>query len=293
MGLAKRGDTTWKGILCMLAGGILIVINDAANKWLVADYPVGEVLFLRGILISPFIGVLAWRQSRFRDLGRGALGSQLLRALLVAAVNFLFVAALGMMPLADALALTFAAPLFTAILAGPMLGEVIDWRRWTAIGVGFLGVLLIARPGSATFQLAALLPLAAALCGALKDILTRQISRTGSSMTTLVFSTAVTTMIALATAAFGWRVPTPGDLALFIGAGVVMACAQYLLIEALRLAEATLLAPLIFLELVWSIVIGYLVWGSVPDTAVTFGALIVGVSGVIVIRRKPGLGEPG
>lgn len=277
----------WKGVLCMLGGGVLLVINDAASKWLVEDYPVGEVLFIRGLCIGPLIVLLVWRECRRRPVRRPAFRSQIIRALFVAAVNFLFVAALAVMPLADTIALTFASPLFIALLAGPLLGEVLTWRRWAAVGLGFVGVLLIAQPAGDAVRLAALLPLGAALCGALKDLLTRHMVRTESSLITLLFSTGVTTLVALATAPFGWRMPEPADLLIFAAAGLVMAIAHYLLIEAFRYAEASLVAPLIFVELVWSIIIGYLVWGDIPGEAVFLGALIVVASGMMVAPRRP------
>jgi drug/metabolite transporter (DMT)-like permease len=271
----------------MLAGGLLIVVNDSANKWLVADYPVGEVLFLRGVFIAPLVIFLARRHVEFQGLRSLALNIQVVRAVLVAGMNFFFVAALSVMPLAETIALTFASPLFIALLAPPILGEAMDSRRWGAVGMGFLGVLLIAQPGGEAFRFAALLPLAAALCGALKDVITRRISRTEKSLTTLFFSTTLTTLLALVTAPYGWHLPSPGDGVLFVTAGLLMAAAHYLFIEALRFAEATLVAPLIFIELVWSVILGYLIWGNVPDARVFWGALIIVCSGIIVIRRKP------
>ena len=169
-------STSLKGILCMLAGSALLTGNDAVLKWLTADYPVGQVMFLRGIFVFLPVFFLVWRAGGRPVLRVSQRRGHLARAVLVVAGTFLFVSGLSFLPLADAIAITFAGPLFITALAPPLLGEHVGWRRWSAVLVGFVGVLIMVRPTGAAVQWAALLPLAASLTGALRDLLTRRMA---------------------------------------------------------------------------------------------------------------------
>lgn len=275
-----------KGIACMLVGGLLLSVNDTILKWLSTEYPVGQVLFMRAVFVIIPIAILAWRGGGLSTLGIRRYRGHALRAVLVVTSSFMFVTALGLMPLADVVAITFAGPLFLTALAPWLLGEKVGWRRWSAVLVGLAGVMLIVRPTGDAVRLVALLPLGTALMGALRDIITRRISVTESTPAILCFTTIAVGCAGLATLPFGWFVPTPGDVALLALCGVTIGCAHYLLIEAFRLAEATLVAPFKYTIIVWAVLFGFIVWGDLPDRWVVGGSAVVIASGLYILHRE-------
>ena len=171
-----------KGMLCLVVGGALMTASDSVLKWLTSGYPVGQIMFLRGlfglITILIFIkqagGIDALVTRNYRD--------HILRSGLMVGGTFLYVTGLRFLPLADVISIAFAGPLFITALASPMLGEHVGWRRWIVVLIGFTGILIIFQPGGAVFQWAALLPLAASCTGAFRDILTRKMSVSETSV---------------------------------------------------------------------------------------------------------------
>jgi drug/metabolite transporter (DMT)-like permease len=200
--------------------------------------------------------------------------------------TFGFVAGLSLLPLADAIALAFAGPLFLTILAASMLAEKVGWRRWSAVIAGFIGVLIMLRPGAGSFNWAALLPLGASLAGALRDIITRRISTTESSLATLHFATLMVVCVGLCTSPFGWQPLPAQDIGLLAIGGLLVGGAHFLLIETFRWAEASLVAPFKYSTLVWGIVFGFIIWGDIPATEVLSGAAVVVASGLYILRRE-------
>ena len=275
-----------RGILFMVLGGALLTMNDAIMKGLTEGYPIGEIMTFRGLFVLlPLLIFLKPAGGRraliIRDRKR-----QFIRALLVVGSTFCFVTGLAFLPLADAIALTFAGPLFMTALATPMLGEHVGWRRWAAVLLGFAGVVIMLRPGAGAVNWAAALPLGAALIGAFRDIITRKISATDSSFSMLVVTTGSVTLAGLATLPFGWVMPSLGDLMLLAAAGFLLAGAHYLLIEALRLAEVTVIAPFKYVSLIWATLFGFLVWGQLPDNWTWAGSGLVVLSGLYILHRE-------
>ncbi len=283
-----------KGIACMVGGMVLLTTNDAIMKWLSAGYPIGEMLFLRGLTATAAILVFARLTVGWGALRLNRIGGNGLRAALVVASTFLFITSLSLMPLADAVAIAFAGPLLMTMLAALLLGERVGWRRWGAVVVGFIGVLVITRPTGEGLGLLALLPLAAALCGALRDIVTRRLSFSESSLAILTITTAAVTLSGLATLPFGWRIPTPGDIGLFVATGLLLCAAHYLLIETFRFAEVGLVAPFKYTSIIGAIGFGYLLWGDLPDGWTILGSALVVAGGLyiwhreLVLQRNPG-----
>jgi len=280
-----------KGIAAMLASGLLLVVNDALIKSMAANYPIGEILFLRGLAAAPVIALFAWRAGGIAALRIRDVRGQLARAALNIVGGFFFVAALARMPLAEVIAITFTAPIFVAFLAGPLLGERMDRGQWIALAVGTIGMLVVLVPhGWGMLGIVALLPLMNAITQALKFILTRRISLFDSSTATLFFSTAMTTSVALLTLPMGWSMPDGSDLGLFLLAGIAMGFGHYLAIEAYRLAQAVVVTPFVCGEVLWSVIIGFVVWREVPSAGVYFGsAIIVAASIYLVWRQTPGI----
>lgn len=212
------------------------------------------------------------------QIGRSAL------LLLSTALNFF---ALRYLQLDEALSILFATPFIVAIMSGPLLGEWVGWRRWTAIGVGFFGVLLVARPGFGGLHPAALLSLGSAICYSLYSISTRFLARTDSSETTLFYTNLVGALAMLPIVAFVWTAPTSlFVIALMVLIGAFGSFGHYLLIRGHRLAPASTLAPFIYTQMVWTSTLGFLTFGDVPHYWTAVGGLIVVASGLYLLNRE-------
>ena len=288
--MKTRSQAPLAGIACMVGGGALLTLNDVTVKWLSADYPIGEIMSLRGLFVFLPIALIAGYGGGLRALEIRNLGAQGARAALTLLSTVFYLTALAVMPIADTIAITFAGPLFLTMLATPLLGEPVGWRRWTAVVVGFVGVVVMVRPGTGTLQAVALLPVAAALMGALRDIITRRITshiaRAESSVAILCFTTLVVILGGLLTLPFGWRLPSMVDLGLLALSGFLLGAAHYLLIEAFRFAEVGLIAPFKYISIVWAVLLGFLVWGDIPDRWIVIGAGLVIGSGLYIFHRE-------
>ena len=271
----------------MVAACAFVSLNDAAMKLLSRDLPLGEILCLRGVVMLLMAFVLAWREGGLHRLRMGSRRLLLLRGVLAAGGMFLFVAGLRHLPLADAVAINFALPLFSAVLAVLVLRERLGWRRGAALLVGFAGIVVMVRPGSAQFTLVMLFPLGAALVGAGVDVTTRQLSRSRSSSSIFLASTAIICLAGLSTMPFGgWRTPSEFELGLLLLAGLLVTTSEYLVIEALRHGEVTLIAPFRYTAMVWAILFGMLIFGTTPDLGIVVGGMLVVASGVYIFRRE-------
>jgi len=270
----------------MLAGAALLTCNDALIKSLAGRYPVGELLFFRGFFVWPWIFLIAWRLGGLRTLRINSVRGQALRSLCVIASSFLFVTGLKYLTLTDAIAVAFSGPLFITAMAPVMLGETVGWRRWMAVTIGFAGVICMLRPGSGTLQWAVLLPLGAAICGGLRDIITRRISGTETTVAVLGVTTGVVMLAGIATIPFGWVPIRPADLPTFALSGVLIACAHYLVIEAFRRGEAAMVAPFKYSSLIWAVLIGFVAFGELPDLWTLIGGAIIISAGLYVLHRE-------
>jgi drug/metabolite transporter (DMT)-like permease len=270
----------------MIAGSALLTLSDAAVKWLASGYPPGQILFVRGCFLILLIVLVAWRMEGLSSLRIYNVRGQLMRAGTMIFSTFGFVAGLSLLPLADAIALAFAGPLFLTILAVLMLGEKVGWRRWSAVVAGFIGVLIMIRPGAGSFNWAALFPLGASLAGALRDIITRRISATESSLATLHFATLMVMLAGLCTSPFGWQPLPAQDIGVLAIGGLLVGAAHFLLIETFRWAEASLVAPFKYTTLIWGTVFGFIIWGDMPEQEVLSGAAVVIASGLYILRRE-------
>jgi drug/metabolite transporter (DMT)-like permease len=204
--------------------------------------------------------------------------------LLSTVFNFL---AFRWLQLDEALAILFSTPFLVAIMAGPLLGEWVGWRRWTAIIVGFIGVLVVIRPGFGGMHWAAIFSVGSAICYAVYNIATRLLSRTDSSETTLLYSNMIGGLLMLPVLPFVWVPPTSLlDWVLMVAVGGFGAFGHYLLIVAHRLAPASVLSPFIYTQLVWATTLGFLVFGNVPHQWTLTGAAIVIASGLYLLYRE-------
>jgi drug/metabolite transporter (DMT)-like permease len=265
---------------------------DATGKYLNHHMDTMQVVwsrytgaFLLALIISnPIIrpGMLVTRRP-FLQIGRSAL------LLFSTALNFF---ALRYLQLDEALSILFSTPFIVAVLCGPLLGEWVGWRRWTAIAIGFLGVLLVSRPGFGGIHPAALLSLGSAICYAVYVISTRVLARTDSNETTLFYSNLVGAVAMLPVVPFVWSKPENALIvALMVLIGALGSAGHYLLIVGHRLAPASVLAPFIYTQLVWTTTLGFLVFGDVPQRWTIVGGLIVVSSGLYLLNRERKVGK--
>jgi drug/metabolite transporter (DMT)-like permease len=211
---------------------------------------------------------------------------QIIRALMGVGAFVLFFAALRFLKLADATVIGFSGSIFMAALAVPLLGERVGIRRWSAIGFGFIGVVVILQPGSGTFQPAALLALGSAFVYSLVMIGTRWLSRSDSSSSMVVYHSLVTAVVGFIALPFVWVTPSGIEIVLFLLAGVFGTSAQFFLVRAFRYAPVAVLAPFDYGALLFAAVIGFLVWNEVPDINLWIGAAFVIASGLFILHRE-------
>jgi drug/metabolite transporter (DMT)-like permease len=275
---------TLKGIAIMVAGVALLTANDAVSKYLTESHPVGQVICLRQaatlLVIVPYVmAVTGWGALRV-----ASWPGQVTRGLLFIANAALIVLALSLLPLATVITIMFASPIITAAVSLPMLAERVGPQRWLAILAGFAGVLIVIRPGAAGFEWALLIAVAAAVANSLRDVMTRLLSRTETSIAILFWSTLIVMAAGALTAPFGWQPVTPTAAAWFVLAGVFNASAHFLLIEALRLGEAAVITPVRYTSLIWATLIGYVVWRELPDAWVFAGSAVIIASSIYMMR---------
>ena len=284
--LVRRTEVA-PAIVCMLVGAAILTLNDGLIKHLAGTYPTGELLFIRGLFVWPWILLFVMRRGGLAILRVHNIKGQALRGCCVIAGAFLFITGLRHLALADAVAIAFTGPLFITALAPLVLGESVGWRRWLAVLVGFAGVLFMLRPGGEALQWAIVFPLGAAICGGLRDLITRRIASTETTVAVLAVTTTVVLLAGLATAPFvDWVQLRPADIATFAASGALIAVAHTLMIEAFRRGEATLIAPFKYSSLLWATLIGYLMFDELPDTWTLVGAAIIVLAGLYVLHRE-------
>ncbi len=278
-------DTTTRGILLLLAATLFFSISDVMAKILGAHIPVIEIGWIRYLTFFVIILGVGAREGRVR-LHVNHPWVQLVRGAMMVVSALFFIFALRFLPIADAAAVGFVSPLLITALSVPMLGEVVGIRRWSAIGVGFIGVLIVIRPGTGTFQPAAFLVLASSLAWAVASILTRRIAGRDDASATMMWA-AVVGLVALSVAIpFVYVAPRWQDVALNIALGTVATIGQYWMILAYRYASASLLAPFSYVQLIWSTASGWLVFGTLPDEMTLLGAAIITASGLYTLHRE-------
>lgn len=281
-----RRNNPLGGIGLILLSSLFLSAADTISKLLTVSVPPLQVTFLRyGVFVAIMLAVV-WRSGGMATMRTHRPGMQLLRGVGVAASSILFVISLKYLPIADATATSFVSPLFVTALSIPILGEVIGWRRWTATVVGLIGVLIVVRPGGSGFQLASLLPVVSALTWAFALIVTRMMSATESPLTTLAWSALIGLAIAAALMPFVWQPVTVEILLLGLFIGVSSTIGHWLVILAFRHADASLLAPFSYMQLLWVSVFGFLLFAVLPDRWTLVGAAIIAGSGLYTAHRE-------
>mgnify|MGYP001277969720 CR=1 FL=1 len=283
----SRNDIPSRGIALMLLGFFILALNDATAKWLTASYPVSQVISLRSTIVVFPIAIIIYLRGGIQAFKPTRIRNHFLRSFCFICSTFFIITAFSLMPLADAIAFTFAGPLIVAALAPFFLKEIVGFRRWGAIIIGFIGIIFMTRPSSDAFQWTALVALGAAFWGALRDMVTRHISVEEPSDIILFYST----LAVIITGGFGsfffpWNFPTLYDFVIFALAGILNGAAHYLLIEAHRWAEASILAPFRYSGLLWAVILGFIFWGDIPDAWLLVGSALVIISGLYILKNE-------
>jgi len=290
--IAHQRRQRFIGIALMCGAVALFAVLDTTAKYLNTQMDPLEIAWAR--YTSAFVLTL-YISNPFSHPGlmkskRPAL--QIVRAVLLVASTALNFVALRWLQLDEALSIIFTFPFIVAIASGPMLGEWLGWRRWTAICVGFGGVLLITRPGFGGMHPAALFSLTATVFYGLYAVTTRIVSRVDSSQTSLFYNNAVGALVMLPIIPFVWRTPDNWVVALMLlGTGVLGSLGHFLLISGHKLAPAAVLSPFIYTQLIWVVIFGYLVFDHVPNTWTMAGAAIVISSGLYLLYRERQVGK--
>jgi drug/metabolite transporter (DMT)-like permease len=273
------------GIGLMLLGIFLFSANDALGKWILGTYGVGQMLMIRGtaalVMLSPFI----YREGfgSFRSAPRPGL--QILRLVLATAEVVMFFWAVRYLPLADIVTFYMAGPIYVTALSALFLGEKVGWRRWTAVIVGFIGVLIALRPSPATFTLPALIALTGSSSYALLMIVTRYLRGT-SDIVMATGQIVMTLLFGAATASVGWVTPTPLDLLLMAWLGIIATLALMCVNRSLKLAPASVVVPYQYTMILWAVIFGYAVFGDRPQPHTLIGAAIIVAAGLYIFWRE-------
>ena len=274
------------GIVLMLTGIAGFAVMDAIIKWLTADYSVAQVVALRSWFGLPLLCLFALYKGGLKTLRTRRPLVHVGRYLLVLALSFSFFWALSQMKLVDAIAITFAAPIFITALSVPLLKEPVGLHRWLAIGIGFFGVLIMLRPGMGVFQWAALVVLGSAVVYALLMITTRAFKSTESTASLMLYPQLGMSLTGIVLAPYFWMTPSLGDLGLFALAGLFGSVGVMCLTHAFRLGPAAVISPFEYSALIWATLLGFLLWDEWPDKYTLVGAGIVILSGLYIVYRE-------
>jgi drug/metabolite transporter (DMT)-like permease len=286
-GVLRGWSDVLRGILLMCAGTSLFPFMNAAVKLLAANYPVAQIVWARFtghllIMLLVFLPHHRWTLLRTR---RPAV--QFGRSALMLLSNLVFVIAIARVPLATASAIGFTSPLIVTALSVPLLHESVGWRRWSAVTVGFAGALMVIRPGSGLQDPSVLLLLLSALAYALYQIATRWVGRYDSAATGIVFAALLGSLAMSLVLPFVFVPPrTMFDALLFCCLGLLGGGGHYLIIRAFQLGPAAVIAPLGYVELVGTAVLGYVIFGNFPDLWIWLGAFVIIGSGLYIALRE-------
>jgi drug/metabolite transporter (DMT)-like permease len=276
----------------MLGATVMFAVSSALAKWQVAIYPFVEVLFFRAIgslaicalLVLPRTGLIVLRTRRLRDhIGRSATQ---------ATAQSMLVIAFMMMPLAGAVAINFASPLFATLFAALWLKEKVGLARAFALAAGFVGVLLVAAPGADSFRIGALFALGNAVLFGSVTAAVRGMTITESADTLTMYQVLLLAAIFGVALPFFYTTPTPANAAVLLANGVINGLGQYWWTRSLSMAPPSAVGPFYYFMLVWSIALGFLVWGDVPTVPLLLGSAIVVASGMFLLWHETGKKPP-
>jgi drug/metabolite transporter (DMT)-like permease len=275
-----------KGVIFLCAAVFLFASSDALSKYLTQFYPVVMVLWARYV-VHVLLMLAALRPPSVRSLLVSKNPKlQLIRGLCMACTNLLFISALGYIPLAEGTSIIYLSPLLVTAFSGPLLGEKITRLQWVAVLIGFIGVLLVVRPGGSVFHPVALLALGAAFSFSLYQVITRKLSHVDSSSTTNFISGVVSVGVTSLLIPFFWKMPTLYFAFLMVLLGVSALVSHLFMTKAYLYAKPSTLAPFSYMQLLFAGFIGYVFFNHVPDAIALLGMSIIVMGGLLVLMRQ-------
>jgi len=277
------------GIVCMIGATLMFAISSAIMKLEIARYPLGEVMAARSLSSLVVCAVLVLPATGFKVFATQRWRAHAARGLSQSVSQTFTVIALGLMPMAGAIAIGFSAPLFSALISILVLKERADPARVAALLVGFAGVLIVTQPGASSLQLGALFALGNAVMYGSVTVAVRSMTKTEGTLTLLMWQMATVAAFHAALLVFGFRAPGLADALTLAASGVANGAGQYLWTKSLGLAPATVVSPFYYLLLVWALILGVLVWGDAPTPALLLGSAIVVASGLALLLREVNL----
>jgi drug/metabolite transporter (DMT)-like permease len=283
---AARRENIPLAIFFMIASGAVFNCANAGSKWLVEQYPVGEVLFSRSlvalltmaIFILPTTGLTVFRTRR--------LTAHAMRASSQVGSQTMLLIAFSLMPLAGATAIMFSSPIFSTLASAYFLQERVGPVRWAVLLIGFLGVLVIAQPGADSFQIGALFALGNAVLFGTVVAGVRGMSSTESTETLIMYQLSLLTLVYALFLPFGFIMPTGFAALVMAASGVGNGAAQYLWTRAIHLAPTSAVVPFQYIQLVWAMLLGFAIWGDLPTVALLIGSAIVIASGMFLFWHE-------
>ncbi len=278
-------DNFLRGGAFMLLATVMFSMSDTMAKYVTTSVPAVELATIRYTVFVAMAGAPLLRRRRPTMRSRRP-ALQVLRGVGVVGSAIFFILSLGYLPIAEATAINFVTPLLITVLAIPVLGEVVRPQGWAAVGVGFLGVLIVVRPGVGGLHPAVLLVLGSSLCWCAGMLVTRRLVGVDRSSVTLLWTAATGFVLLLCALPFFLRPLTAWQAGFCVAVGVVASGGQWMALLAYRHARATVLAPLTYAQLIWSSALGWLVFGTVPDRWVLVGAVVIACSGVAVVHGE-------
>jgi drug/metabolite transporter (DMT)-like permease len=281
-------DRATVGIMLLLTAYSLFALQDATVKWLVASVPVWQVLFVRSAMVLALCLAAGGRPTLRRVVHSPALGLLARRGAITLVAWFLYFTAARTLPLGQLTTLYFTAPVVVVVLAAPVLHERVGWARWTAVGLGFAGAALAAEPAGLAPSSATLLVLVAAALWGYAVILTRQIARREATLVQMLCTNLFFVVASGAVSAVTWHAPSGFETVLLLQVALCGGAGQFAMFEAARHVPASLAAPLEYTSLVWAFLLGFLIWGDMPNPAVVIGAALILAAGLglVLIERR-------
>jgi len=286
--VSQHRDHPALGIATFVGNLLVMALLSAAVRELVSrDYPLGEVLLFRYVFASGVFWVILFSTSGLLVLSTRRPLDHAIRGISGVVSLALFYYAITRIPIADATAIAYAAPIFITVLSIFLLGEVIGPRRWIAVLLGFVGVLLIARPQAESWDIGSLAALVSAFSGALVAIWLRKLSSSEKSVSIGIYYNGLGSLACLGWVLMsGWLTPRVDDIWLLVGFGLGCGLQQWLLTVSFRYAQASVLAPFEYLAMVFAAIVGFVFWHEIPVFTTWLGAAIIAASGLFIFKRQ-------
>jgi len=281
-----RADRPFRGIVLILASTVFLGASDVTAKYLSATLPSIEIAWIRFLVFALIMSPAMFPGSPLFALHSARPGLQALRGVALVGSSLFFISGLRFLPIAEASATGFVAPLFVTALSILFLRESVGLRRWIATAVGLFGVIIILRPGTGAFHPAAIFPIVSALAWACTLIMTRMMSGREHVLTTMTYSSIVGACILTALVPLVWVTPSWHDIAFGILIGLASTAGQWIVVLAFRYADASVLAPFSYSQLLWVGILGFVIFGEVPDIWTITGAVFIVGSGLYTAHRE-------